>query len=128
MRPRSWRVPERAWSERRLPPDGGFPWRISGTAGCGRWGRLDLLPKADRQQLCALVSAEHNAFEICDIARNANCESHMCLYHLDQCCLIRKRHCTSKRILAERRRIPCSGVEMEPRQVALLGLLISITR
>jgi hypothetical protein len=31
-------------------------------------------------------------------------------------------HHISKRILAERRHICCSGVEMEPRQVALLGL------
>jgi len=31
--------------------------------------------------LCALVSAENDAFEICGIARNANCESHMCPYH-----------------------------------------------
>jgi hypothetical protein len=42
---------------------------------------LNPLPEADRQHLYALVSAGNDAFEICGIARNANCESHRCLYH-----------------------------------------------
>jgi len=64
MRPRLWGALERTLLERRLPPDGGFPQRISaGRRRCGRWGRLDPLPKVDPQYLCAL---------------DANCASHMC--------------------------------------------------